>query len=706
VSVNLTTCYALLGVAEGANPEDLEAAWTQRRHEVSEGSSDTEGQDLDAALARLDEAYNIVSDPTRSALYDAYLQQTDAGTQAEGPEVFGALYEQLRGEKPAVSNDRQTMALPFEGPALRTLAELVIAAPAPGELKSSGAPPSVATGEIPPWMDRPIPTGDVPVTPPLQAEAREENFLSNLEVQGRLQGLHEHLAAADLIRRERNELLRQVVKVRAELEMRAAAEADLRKSLEGNDHQIEDLRRELEHFRMVAEEAEADLRDLAALQSRVAGELVEARDKKEAAELIAMGARADLEVTRVRVGQLEQRIGSQDGLLEGERKVAESLRAELSEAEKRREAADSVAGQARGGYRMLESQLVERDSRITELERGIEQADHRASEHAAQGQGAAARCAEAVARVEGLLTEAGELRVALEDSRAERIESGDWVSELESQARAHLKRVEEAEHGQNRMRGELDTIRSTLADTKRTLEVAQQQIERQEQRGDSLESEVRNHDGRQQQQVRLVEELQEEIGGTRRKFTDLTESLELARTELADRVRHIREIEEGDETRNRELDQFRRSRDRIELDLQVARKEGQRRADQLGQAREEIRRQTEEYLTLRRDMGQRQSELEQLRRDARGAGSRHTHELEEVRRQSDQGVQDLEVLREEIQRLRADNGEQREQLRHQRTELSELAHQRDELTQVLEDDAMNDDELSGAVDDIMSLVRN
>ena len=36
---------------------------------------------------------------------------------------------------------------------------------------------------------------------------------------------------ADLIRKERNELLRQLLKAQAELEMRAAAEADLRKLL-------------------------------------------------------------------------------------------------------------------------------------------------------------------------------------------------------------------------------------------------------------------------------------------------------------------------------------------------------------------------------------------------------------------------------------------------------------------------------------------
>jgi len=684
----------------------VEAAWTERRQEVLARAAGRDSAESEAMLARLDEAHGIVSDPSRAALYSTYLRQTDDGASVRGPEVFGALYSEDSEENAAVKTDRKTMDLPFEGAGLRSLAEVVMAAPAPGEQKSAEASVSVSTGELPPWLDRPVPTGDVPVTPPLQAEAREENFLSNLEVQQRLQGLHGHLAAADLIRRERNELLRQVVKTKAELEMRAAAEADLRKSLEGNDRQIEDLRRDLEHFRMVAEEAEADLRDLQALKGRMAEELVEAQDRKDAAELIAKGARADLETVRVRGAQLEERIGSQDGLLEGERKVAESLRVELAESERRRDEADSLASQSRDAYRMVESQIAEREGRIAELEGRIEQADLQSSEDALARKEAEDRGEEAAGRVAGLMKEAGDLRVALTDARAEIEESGDRVAELESEAQGHLKRIEKAEHGQTRLSSEIEMVRSTLGDTQRALELAHQEVERQEQRGESVESELRDRDTRHEQQVRLVEELQEELGATRGKVEDLSESLELARVEIEGRARRVRELEEGDETRQREFDQYRRNRDRLEVDLQVARKEAQRRSDQLTQAREEIRRQTEEYLTLRRQMGQRQNELERLRREARGSDSRHTHELQEVRRQADRGTQDLTVLRDEIQRLRTENGEQREELRRNRAELSELAHQRDELTAVLEDDAMNDDELSGAVDDIMSLVRS
>ena len=202
---------------------------------------------MDAQVARLDEAYEILADPQRSLSYGSYLQHTDTGPTVVGPEVFGALGGTGSRENSAVEERNETLSLALGGEALGALAEVVIAAHAPGDGLSREAAVGIVPGELPPWMNRPTPTGEVPVNPTFPAEAREENFLDNLEVQNRLQGLHEHLAAADLIRKERNELLRQVVKVKAELEMRASAEADLRKSLSASDRDLQDARRALEH---------------------------------------------------------------------------------------------------------------------------------------------------------------------------------------------------------------------------------------------------------------------------------------------------------------------------------------------------------------------------------------------------------------------------------------------------------------------------
>ena len=104
-------------------------------------------------------------------------------------------------------------------------------------------------------------------------------------------------------------------------------------------------------------------------------------------------------------------------------------------------------------------------------------------------------------------------------------------------------------------------------------------------------------------------------------------------------------------------------------------------------------------------MGQRQNEVERLRRSVRGSDSRHSQELQEIRRQSERSTTELETLRGELVSLRGENIAQRDELRVQRTKLTKLEAQRDELSLVLEEDALNDDELGGAVDDIMSLVR-
>ena len=86
------SCYDLLGVRKDAGVDELERAWTERRESALARRGELADDDVDALVARLDEAYEIVSNPSRSSLYGTYLKQTGVGAQVEGPEVFGALY--------------------------------------------------------------------------------------------------------------------------------------------------------------------------------------------------------------------------------------------------------------------------------------------------------------------------------------------------------------------------------------------------------------------------------------------------------------------------------------------------------------------------------------------------------------------------------------------------------------------------------------
>ena len=699
------SCYDLLGVRKDAGVDELERAWTERRESALARRGELADDDVDALVARLDEAYEIVSNPSRSSLYGTYLKQTGVGSQVQGPEVFGALYGDRVQPKETRDELNETMSLPFGGPALQALADVVMAAPAPEQGPASADLESIRTGEIPPWLDRPMPTGDVPVSPPLPAEAHEENFLSNLEVQDRLGSLHNHLAAADLIRKERNELLRQVVKIRAELEMRTSSEVELRNALERRDGTMEELRRDLEHFRTVGEEALSDVLDLTGIKARLAEDLVAAKDKQEAAELTAKGARADLEAVRARVLQLEERIGGQDSVLAGERKVAESLRGELVSADKERKEAEAAAVKALEGYRAIDEKLIARDGTITELEGRLEDAARRVAESDTSRVEAEALRAQALRDTEAKTTQAEELQGSLDEVRAELSELRLRTEEVSSENRLQVRRVAEIEIAKSSLESDYETLRSTLVDARRALELAQQEGARQQERLETAEVTIRERESQHDEQRGLAEELREEAAATRLKIEALEESVTFVKGESESRLLRILELEGAEQVRQRELDEVRRSEDRMETDLEGARREIQRKADQVNQGREELRRQKEEYLNLRRQLAQRQNEIERLRLEVRGADKRHSQELQEVRYQADRSGLEQQHLNDELEALRLENAQQREQIRLQYRELAELAQQRDELAEVLEEDSMSQDELDDVGVGIMSLVR-
>lgn len=62
--------YAILGVEPGASPEEIRAAYDARLHPVQVAAADADGQNR-LALAELELAYEVLSDPERRARYDA-----------------------------------------------------------------------------------------------------------------------------------------------------------------------------------------------------------------------------------------------------------------------------------------------------------------------------------------------------------------------------------------------------------------------------------------------------------------------------------------------------------------------------------------------------------------------------------------------------------------------------------------------------------
>ena len=160
------SCYELLGVPADAPGSLLEWSRAQRQREIRQRVGELERAEAEALVARIDEAFRILSDPAVSRRYRLYRSQLDAGRRIAHPEDLTDPAEEDEGDT-VISGDewqveaifdedddievqRTEAAAPAFSGALGLLAEVVLAAPAPGERRSARRYP---TRGAPPWLD-------------------------------------------------------------------------------------------------------------------------------------------------------------------------------------------------------------------------------------------------------------------------------------------------------------------------------------------------------------------------------------------------------------------------------------------------------------------------------------------------------------------------------------------------------------------------
>lgn len=186
VPVVSPSCYDLLGVPRDAAPGLLDLAFQRRRGEIRERTGDLPQSDVEAMLARIDEAYRILADPPAARRYHLYRAQvetglvvadasafvslapdevaTDPGSRGPAVELAGPI--DARQSAPAVEDEWAVQAVfdedddievqrtqaraPAFPSALGLLADVVLAAPAPGDRAS--APRRFSRRDAPPWL--------------------------------------------------------------------------------------------------------------------------------------------------------------------------------------------------------------------------------------------------------------------------------------------------------------------------------------------------------------------------------------------------------------------------------------------------------------------------------------------------------------------------------------------------------------------------
>ncbi len=86
MSVLSQSCYELLGVPLGAEPETVVRAWRERREVLLERLEARPDPELEALVARLDEAFEILSHPQVSRRYRLYQGERVVGGQVLTPD--------------------------------------------------------------------------------------------------------------------------------------------------------------------------------------------------------------------------------------------------------------------------------------------------------------------------------------------------------------------------------------------------------------------------------------------------------------------------------------------------------------------------------------------------------------------------------------------------------------------------------------------
>jgi len=162
------SCYELLGVPSDAPEPLLDWSRAQRRREAHQRVGELDRVEVDALVARIDEAFRILADPASARRYRLYRAQLDGGRRVTHPEDLSSLGPADEDEDDTLTSgdewdtssvfdeedDREVQrtqaAAPAFPPALGLLAEVVLAAPAPGERRAARRYP---TRRSPPWLD-------------------------------------------------------------------------------------------------------------------------------------------------------------------------------------------------------------------------------------------------------------------------------------------------------------------------------------------------------------------------------------------------------------------------------------------------------------------------------------------------------------------------------------------------------------------------
>lgn len=161
------SCYELLGVPADAPGSLLEWSRAQRRREASQRLGELAPVEVDALVARIDEAFRILADPGVARRYRLYRSQLDADHHIGHPEDLAATpsedddddtltsdhewqVEAVFDEEDDIELQKTQGAAPAFSGALGLLAEVVLAAPAPGQRRAGRRYP---TRGAPPWLD-------------------------------------------------------------------------------------------------------------------------------------------------------------------------------------------------------------------------------------------------------------------------------------------------------------------------------------------------------------------------------------------------------------------------------------------------------------------------------------------------------------------------------------------------------------------------
>ncbi len=162
------SCYELLGVPSDAPEPLLDWSRAQRRREAHQRVGELDRVEVDALVARIDEAFRILADPASARRYRLYRAQLDGGRRVTHPEDLSSLGPADEDEDDTLTSgdewdmppewrasyDREVQRTLGAARAFRpgggVVAVVAPAPPAPGARRAARRYP---TRRSPPWLD-------------------------------------------------------------------------------------------------------------------------------------------------------------------------------------------------------------------------------------------------------------------------------------------------------------------------------------------------------------------------------------------------------------------------------------------------------------------------------------------------------------------------------------------------------------------------